>query len=65
MGEIMLNLKMKDPDVILFKRSFNPLHMIEMDRFVHTLSGNTKEIIKRRSKESSNTMKEGGMTINR
>ena len=45
--------------------SFNPLHMIEMDRFVHTLSGNTKEIIKRRSKESSNTMKEGGMTINR
>ena len=37
--------------------------MIEMDRFVQTLSGVKDETIERESKESSATMKEQGMTV--
>ena len=34
-----------------------------MERFVHTLKGKTKEKIKRKSSQSSATMKEHGTTI--
>ena len=39
--------------------------MIEMDRFVHTLSGEEIEDIRRNSLDSSSTMKEYGMTLNK
>ena len=39
--------------------------MVEMDRFVHTLKGETEEIIERWSNESALTMKEEIITIKR
>merc|ERR1712142_498929 len=44
---------------------YNPKEMMEMDRFVHTLSGEETENIKRESLESASTMKHNGITINR
>ena len=37
--------------------------MIEMDQFVHTLSGNTDEIVERLSTQSAATMKEQDGTL--
>ena len=39
--------------------------MVEMDQFVHTLSGDAKETIERRSVQSAATMKDIGTTITR
>ena len=39
--------------------------MIEMDRFVHKMSGKEIEDIKRESIASAGTMKDTGMTMNR
>ena len=38
--------------------SYQTNHMIEMDQFVHTLSGQLEETIERKSMQSSVTMKE-------
>ena len=47
-------------------RHFDPKEAIELDRFVHRLEGNTKELITRRSGQVASTMKqEHGMTVNR
>ena len=46
-------------------RKYNPKEMIEMDRFVHILSGEEIEDIRRASKDSSSTMKDNGMTLRR
>ena len=48
-----------------YKRTYNPREMIEMDRFVHKMSGKEIEDIKRESIASAGTMKDTGMTINR
>ena len=37
--------------------------MVEMDQFVHILSGHNEEIIERSSSESSLTMKDAGMPL--
>ena len=54
--------------VIFYKtlsRNFDPKETIELDRFVHTLNGETVEEIRRSSDEVASTMKkENGMTIN-
>ena len=44
-------------------RGLNRKTVIEMDRFVHTLTGEAKETIRRESKQSAATMKEQGTTI--
>ena len=46
-------------------RRYNPLEMIEMDRFVSKLRGKEVEDIKRSSLLSASTMKAHGMTMNR
>ena len=47
-------------------RNFDPKETMELDRFVHTLNGETVEVIRRSSDEVASTMKkENGMTINR
>ena len=38
--------------------SYRTKYMIEMDQFVHTLSGDREEIISRDSKQSAATMKD-------
>ena len=47
----------------LLSRGLNRKTVIEMDRFVHTLTGQAKETIRRESKQSAATMKEQGTTI--
>ena len=37
--------------------------MVEMDQFVHQLSGGNEEIVERSSTENSLTMKDAGMPI--
>ena len=37
--------------------------MVDMDQFVHQLSGDDEEIIERSSRESSLTMRDAGMPI--
>ena len=49
--------------LIFFIRTPEKNYIIEMDRFVHKLSGNTKEVIKRLSSESAATLKHLGVTI--
>ena len=49
---------------ILFLRSYKQRDMIEMDRFVKRLSGESTEVIRRKSTDNHLTMKESGMTIN-
>ena len=39
--------------------------MLEMDRFVFSLSGDDKEVIERRSLDSGAAMKEQGLTLKR
>ena len=39
--------------------------MLEMDRFVFSLSGDDKEVIERRSLDSAAAMKEQGLTLKR
>ena len=50
---------------MFFFSSFNQEHMIEMDQFVHTLSGSSEEIVKRNSTQSAATMKEQDGTLRR
>ena len=45
--------------------SFKQQSMLEMDQFVHTLSGSSEEIIKRHSTQSVATMKEQDGTLKR
>ena len=49
----------------IYDRRYDTQDMIEMDRFVHDLNGNTEETIVRRSIDSAGTMKGGGMTLER
>ena len=49
---------------MLFLRSYKQREMIEMDRFVKRLSGESTEVIRRKSTDNHLTMKESGMTIN-
>ena len=47
-------------------RHFEPKEAIELDRFVHRLRGDTREVISRPSGLVASTMKqEHGMTVNR
>lgn len=47
-------------------RHFEPKEAIELDRFVHRLMGDTRELITRHSNQVVSTMKqEHGMTVNR
>ena len=50
--------------IFLF-RSFDHRGMVEMDRFVTNLSGQSSQVIQRRSKDNHQTMKDSGMTVNR
>ena len=43
--------------------SYQSKHVIEMDQFAHTLSGEDTEIIERLSKQSVATMKDAGSTV--
>ena len=64
-GEILLN-KSKKTGMFTVTRKFDPKETIELDRFVHSLRGDTREVINRHSGQVSSTMKqEHGMTINR
>ena len=59
---IFLGLSKNDSDDI---KDYDPQKMVEMDRFVHTLKGETKEVVERWSNESALTMKEKIITIKR
>ena len=51
---------------IKFLRHFQPKEAIELDRFVHRLIGEPREVITRHSGQVASTMKqEHGMTVNR
>ena len=64
-GEILLN-KYKKTGMFTVTRKFDPKETIELDRFVHSLRGDTREVINRHSGQVASTMKqEHGMTINR
>ena len=52
-------------DNVFVCRSYDPKLMIEMDQFVHTLSGDASETIERLSKQSAATMKDIGTTVRR
>ena len=58
--------RLKTPTDFCYLRRNHQTELIEMDRFVVTLEGQTEEEIIRHSRESVSTMKnENGMTINR
>ena len=55
--------KVKSSNILLNLSSADSDSMVEMDQFVHVLSGQQNELIERRSIESSAVMKEFGMSI--
>ena len=55
--------KQKNIPTNIMWSSFQYKHMIEMDQFAHTLSGEDTEIIERLSKQSVATMKDVGSTV--
>ena len=51
---------------IKFFRHFEPKEAIELDRFVHRLKGESREVITRHSGQVASTMKqEHGLMVNR
>ena len=55
--------KVKSSYILLNFSSADSDSMVEMDQFVHYLSGQQNELVERRSIESSAIMKEFGMSI--
>ena len=63
--EICMIIKLIICMLLSIVRDYDKELMLEMDRFVFSLSGDDKEVIERRSLDSAAAMKEQGLTLKR